>query len=50
LKYFDIKKKEVIETPRRPIVMNIDKYIPVRLHFYPSYNFTEIFGNKKLLK
>jgi len=45
--YFDKQKKKVIQTPKRPLVGNIDDYLPLRLHFYPSYNFTEIFGIKK---
>jgi len=40
-------KNKVIKTPSRPLIKNINEYIPKRLHFYPEYNFKEIFGNKK---
>lgn len=45
--YFDKQSQKVVQTQKRPLVKNIDKYIPLRLHFYPSYNFTVIFGDKK---
>lgn len=45
--YFDKQKRKVVQTPKRPLVKNIDSYLPLRLHFYSSYNFTAIFGNKK---